>query len=95
MAYKQNPTALAGAHGAEKKALRDVVTSNSKSPFGQRYLIRPRAQVGFLLENKAHLTRKELAFVQDLQAKLNRYPDATDRQTAWLDAIYKRVWCPV
>jgi hypothetical protein len=94
MAQKQNPAALwRSANGAGIKPLRDVVYNTPSNPFEQRFFTRPRDQVRFLLENKIYLPRKELAFVQDMRVNLQRYPDATDRQRKWLDAIYLRVWC--
>jgi hypothetical protein len=97
MAHKKNRAALPDANAVGGGFQRDAgrYHNSQNSPVKQRILQRPRAQVDLLLECPSRLSRKELAFVRDMQVNLRLYPDATDRQKSWLDAIYQRVWCQV
>ena len=45
----------------------------------------------FCADHLDMLSEREAEFVQDMTRKLRRYGDPTEKQAAWLDAIYHRI----
>lgn len=94
--------AIAKVMKAEGKDFHDLVKALS-APAGQTvYVYRDRPQpkqdlgewarkARYCVEHEDMLSEREAEFVNDMEVKLKRYPNPTERQAAWLDSIWHRL----
>lgn len=50
-----------------------------------------QAKADYCVEHESHLRSRETDFVHDMQAKLRFMDEPTEKQAAWLEAIYCRL----